>query len=625
ANDTDVDDGHAFTLVSASAPSGHGSASVVANQLVFNPGSDFDHLAQGATATVTLSYNMTDEHGAASSSTVTITVTGTNDGPVAVADLAAGTENQSLTIDVLANDTDVDDGHAFTLVSASAPSGHGSASVVANQLVFNPGSDFDHLAQGATATVTLSYNMTDEHGAASSSTVTITVTGTNDGPVAVADLAAGTENQSLTIDVLANDTDVDDGHAFTLVSASAPSGHGSASVVANQLVFNPGSDFDHLAQGATATVTLSYNMTDEHGAASSSTVTITVTGTNDGPVAVADLAAGTENQSLTIDVLANDTDVDDGHAFTLVSASAPSGHGSASVVANQLVFNPGSDFDHLAQGATATVTLSYNMTDEHGAASSSTVTITVTGTNDGPVAVADLAAGTENQSLTIDVLANDTDVDDGHAFTLVSASAPSGHGSASVVANQLVFNPGSDFDHLAQGATATVTLSYNMTDEHGAASSSTVTITVTGTNDGPVAVADLAAGTENQSLTIDVLANDTDVDDGHAFTLVSASAPSGQGSASVVANQLVFNPGSDFDHLAQGATATVTLSYNMTDEHGAASSSTVTITVTGTNDGPVAVADLAAGTENQSLTIDVLANDTDVDDGHAFTLVSASA
>ncbi len=48
----------------------------------------------------------------------------------------------------------------------------------------------------------------------------------------------------------------------------------------------------------------------------------------------------------------------------------------------------------------------------------------------------------------------------------------------------------------------------------------------------------------------------------------------------MVANQLVFNPGSDFDHLAQGATATVTLSYNMTDEHGAASSSTVTVTVT---------------------------------------------
>src|SRR5437016_136566 len=187
------------------------------------------------------------------------------------------------------------------------------------------------------------------------------------------------------------------------------------------------------------------------------------------------------------------------------------------------------------------------MTDEHGAPASSTVVVTITGTNDAPVAVADVAAGTENQTLTIDVLANDTDVDDGHAFTLVSASAPIGQGSASVAGNQLQFNPGSDFDHLAQGATASVTLSYNMTDEHGASASSTVVVTITGTNDAPVAVADVAAGTENQTLTLDVLANDTDVDDGHLFTLVSASAPIGQGSASVHGNQLEVNPPADVD------------------------------------------------------------------------------
>ncbi|UQR67991.1 Ig-like domain-containing protein [Bradyrhizobium sp. C-145] len=625
ANDTDVDDGHVFTLLSASAPSNQGSASVASNKLVFDPGTDFDHLAEGATATVTLNYTMQDEHGAQSSSTVTVTITGTNDGPVAVADTASGSENQALTIDVLANDTDVDDGHVFTLLSASAPSNQGSASVASNKLVFDPGTDFDHLAEGATATVTLNYTMQDEHGAQSSSTVTVTITGTNDGPVAVADTASGSENQALTIDVLANDTDVDDGHVFTLLSASAPSNQGSASVASNKLVFDPGTDFDHLAEGATATVTLNYTMQDEHGAQSSSTVTVTITGTNDGPVAVADTASGSENQALTIDVLANDTDVDDGHVFTLLSASAPSNQGSASVASNKLVFDPGTDFDHLAEGATATVTLNYTMQDEHGAQSSSTVTVTITGTNDGPVAVADTASGSENQALTIDVLANDTDVDDGHVFTLLSASAPSNQGSASVASNKLVFDPGTDFDHLAEGATATVTLNYTMQDEHGAQSSSTVTVTITGTNDGPVAVADTASGSENQALTIDVLANDTDVDDGHVFTLLSASAPSNQGSASVASNKLVFDPGTDFDHLAEGATATVTLNYTMQDEHGAQSSSTVTVTITGTNDGPVAVADTASGSENQALTIDVLANDTDVDDGHVFTLLSASA
>ncbi len=50
------------------------------------------------------------------------------------------------------------------------------------------------------------------------------------------------------------------------------------------------------------------------------------------------------------------------------------------------------------------------------------------------------------------------------------------------------------------------------------------------------------------------------------------------------------------------------------DEHGASSSSTVTITVTGTNDGPVANPDTDTTSENAVLLVDVLANDTDVDE-----------
>jgi VCBS repeat-containing protein len=222
---------------------------------------------------------------------------------------------------VLANDSDVDDGHSFTLLSAAEPSGKGSVSVVANQLVFNPGAGFDHLAAGASETVTLIYTMRDEHGAESASTLSVTITGTNDVPVAVADTAAGTENQTLTIDVLASDSDVDDGHVLTLLSASASAGHGTVSIAGNQLVFNPGTDFDHLAAGATDTVTISYTLDDENGAESASTVTITITGTNDGPVANSDLATTDQITAKTIDVVANDTDPDASDVMTITNVS----------------------------------------------------------------------------------------------------------------------------------------------------------------------------------------------------------------------------------------------------------------------------------------------------------------
>src|SRR5207248_2228302 len=148
------------------------------------------------------------------------------------------------------------------------------------------------------------------------------------------------------------------------------------------------------------------------------------------------------------------------------------------------------------------------------------------------------------------------------------------------------------YQHLAQGATTNVVANYTVTDEHGATDTSTLTITLTGTNDAPVAVADVAAGTENQTLAIHVLANDTDVDDGHVFTLNTASTPTGKGTAGVVANQVQFAPGTGRDHEAQGATAVVMLNYTVQDEHGATSTSTVAVTITGTNDAPVAVADV---------------------------------
>jgi VCBS repeat-containing protein len=605
ANDSDVDNGAVLTVTAASAPVGKGSATVVGNQVQFNPGTAFDHLAQGATEQVVLSYTITDEHGATSSSTVTVTVTGTNDGPVANADTAAGTENQVLTIDALANDTDVDDGAVKTLVAASAPAGKGTASIVGNQVQFDPGTAFDHLAQGATEVVVLSYTMQDEHGATSGSTISITVTGTNDGPVANADTASTSENASVTVNVLGNDTDVDDGAVLTVTAASAPAGKGSASVVGNQVRFDPGTAFDHLAQGASEVVVVSYTVQDEHGGTSSSTVSITVTGTNDGPVANPDTAAGTENQILTIDALANDTDADDGAVKSLVSVSTPAGKGSASIVGNQVRFDPGTAFDHLAQGATEVVVLSYSMQDEHGATSSSTISVTVTGTNDGPVANADVASTGENGTVTVNVLANDTDVDDGAVLTVTAASAPVGKGSASVVGNQVQFNPGTAFDHLAVGESEVVVVSYSIQDQQGATSSSTVTITVTGTNDGPVANPDSRTTSENSAVVIDVLANDHDVDHDAVLVVTAASGPAGQGTVSIVENQVRFDPGTDFDYLAEGESAVVVLSYTIEDEHGASATSTVTITVQGRDEGSN-----STGTDESETLIGTTGDDT---------------
>ncbi|MFL6843798.1 MAG: Ig-like domain-containing protein [Allosphingosinicella sp.] len=599
-----------------------GTFNGVYGTLVLNANGTYTYTPYASTQALALGQNVTDsfnyvvsDGSLTDTGTLTITIAGRNDAPVANPDAAGAGENQTITVNVLANDTDVDNGAILTVIAASAPAGKGTASIVGNQVQWNPGTAFDHLAQGATETVVVNYTISDEHGATSSSTVTITVTGTNDGPVANADTAAGTENQVLTINALANDTDVDDGAVKSLVSVSAPAGKGSASIVGGQVQFDPGTSFDHLAQGATETVVLNYTMKDEFGATSSSTITVTVTGTNDAPVAHADTASTGENSPVTVNVLANDTDVDDGAVLTVTAASAPVGQGSASVVANQVVFDPGTDFDYLDTGESANVVVSYSIVDDHGATSSSTVTITVNGANDAPVANDDVASTTEDASVSGNVLANDTDVDV-EPLTVSNPGVYVGaYGTLTLAANgSYTYAPNAAAQGLDDGETAQDVFTYTASD--GTASdSATLTVTVNGANDAPVANDDTRSTNEDSAgVSGNVLANDTDVDV-EPLTVANPGTYVGTyGTLTLAADgSYTYTPGAAAQALDTGDVVQDVFSYAASD--GTASdTATLTVTVTGINDAPVANDDIASTDENSPVTGNVLANDTDPDD-----------
>ena len=597
-----------------------GTFNGVYGTLVLNANGTYTYTPYASTQALALgqnvqdSFNYTVSDGSLSDTgTLTINIAGRNDAPVANPDAAAAGENQTISVNVLANDSDVDNGAILTVTAASAPAGKGVASVVGNQVQFNPGTAFDHLAQGATEIVVVSYTISDEHGATSSSTVTITVTGTNDGPVANADAAAGTENQVITINALANDTDVDDGAVKTLVAVSAPAGKGTASIVGGQVQFDPGTAFDHLAQGTTETVVLNYTMKDEFGATSSSTITVTITGTNDAPVAHADVASTGENAAVTINVLANDTDADDGAVLTLTAASAPAGQGSASVVANQVVFDPGTDFDYLDTGESATVVVSYSIVDDHGATSSSTVTITVNGANDAPVANDDVASTTEDASVSGNVLANDTDVDV-ETLTVTNPGVYAGaYGTLTLAANgSYTYAPNAAAQGLDDGESAQDVFTYTASD--GTASdSATLTITVNGANDAPVANDDTASTSEDASVSGNVLANDTDVDV-EPLTVTNPGVYVGAyGTLTLAADgSYTYAPSAAQQGLDTGESVQDVFSYTASD--GTASdSATLTVTVNGANDAPVANEDSASTSEDAGVSGNVLANDTDVD------------
>ncbi|MBL8555420.1 MAG: endonuclease/exonuclease/phosphatase family protein [Phenylobacterium sp.] len=103
----------------------------------------------------------------------------------------------------------------------------------------------------------------------------------------------------------------------------------------------------------------------------------------------------------------------------------------------------------------------------------------------------------------------------------------------------------------------------------------------------PSAVADSATVAENQSVTINVLSNDTDRNAGDTLTLVSVTPETAAGHASIVNGKVVYVADGDAaDALTQAGTIVDTITYQVKDSHGAISTGTVSVTVRGVANAP---------------------------------------
>ena len=156
-------------------------------------------------------------------------------------------------------------------------------------------------------------------------------------------------------------------------------------------------------------------------------------------------------------------------------------------------------------------------------------------------AVNDTAATTENQSITVDVLANDAPgFDTTRTLTglgSVSVTGPDGVSLGSpqvqIVNNQLSVVPGTAFDALAEGQTATITVPYTMQIGSGQTLNAVATITVTGTNDAPttsaITLSPIAEDSGARIITsAELLANASDID-GDSLTVSGVTIASGSG------------------------------------------------------------------------------------------------
>jgi len=612
ANDSDPDADDTLAVTAIGTPAQGQVALHADNSVTFDPNGDFEHLGVGETATVTVSYTISDERGETATSTATFVVEGRNDGPDAVDDAGSTGESAAVVIDARANDTDPDTSDSLVITGVDQPE-KGSVTLDSdNRIVFDPGADFDDLDAGESATVTFDYTISDGNGGTDTATVTVTVNGAEDATLTNPDTGMTDEDAGVTIDVLANDSDVDaSDNPLSVASVTQPADANDGTVGNNgsNLTFTPGANFESLAVGESATTTFTY--TTDTG--ETENVTVTIHGVNDGPEANDDPATTNEDDAIAIDVVGNDTDVDASDSLTVVGVDQPS-KGSASVDSNNhVVFDPGADFDDLDAGESATVTFDYTISDGNGGTDTATVTVTVNGADDATVTNPDAAETNEGAGVTIDVLANDSDVDaSDDPLSVASVTQPADANDGTVVNNggNLTFTPGVNFESLAVGESATTTFTY--TTDTG--ETEDVTVTVHGVNDDPIAVDDADSTAQGSPVTVSVLANDTDPDSSDDLEVTGVTQPT-KGSVTNNAGDLTFDPGSDFDDLDAGESATVTFDYTISDGNGGTDTATVTLTVNGAEDPTAASPDSGTTNEETAVSVDVLANDNDADAG----------
>lgn len=527
----------------------------------------YRHSGEDPTAgarSITIS-SVTDSGGGADTATLNIvstaTVSAVNDVPDTVDDSDSVNEDDSVVIPVLDNDNDVDNAINPASVTVGTAPSNGSTSVntTTGAITYTPDADFN-------GSDSFTYTVEDvSSGESAAATVSITINAVNDAPVAVADTGSTPEDNAVSIDVAANDTDIDTGDSVdpsTITIVTQPS-DGSASVVSGEILYTPDLNFN-------GSDTLSYTIDDQNGATSNTVnVVINVTGVNDLPTATADSVSVDEDGSVAIDVLANDSDIDGTVDATTVQIMTYASNGSTSVDAltGEVTYTPDADFN----GSDSFTYLVQD--DSSGSSNVATVSITVNSVNDAPVAADDTASLLEDASHTVNVVGNDSDVDGTvTASTVEVVTAPSQGTAVAQGDGSIAYTPAANFN-------GTDTFTYRVQDNDGAWSSpATVTMTVNSVNDDPSAADDSATTDEDTAVTIDLWVNDSDLD-GSLSSVTLGTASNGQvsdnGSGSVT-----YTPDADFFG-SDSFTYTVT-----DDEGGVSTTATVTVTVQAVNDAP---------------------------------------
>ena len=627
---SDVDSPASFVAQAGTAGSYGTFAIDSAGAWTYTASSEHNEFAAGATYTDTFSVASAD----GTLTSVAINILGTNDTPVANGDAATVAEGGAVTtVNVLANDSDADSALTAASITAFTQGGNGS-------VVYNNDGTFTYTHNGSeTTSDSFTYTIDDGAGGTATTAVSLTVNApVNQAPVSVDDSGFSTsQDTALTIAssmLLANDSDPNgDPLAITEVSG-ATNGTVAFDSQTNVITFTPNANY-------TGTANFSYTVSDGTGGTATASVGLTVTppttslfSSSDTPAALSSLDASEVNLGVRFEASTvgaiwgvkyykgdGDTGTHVGSLWTsdgtlLASATFTNetSTGWQSVLFSEPVsITAGTTFvaSYHSNGHYAYTSNYFTTAHTDGLLTAFAVDNGVFTYSDGnafpttsfnatnywvdvlfssngapnqpPVATDDAATVAEGGAvITVDVLANDSDVNNTLSAANITSFGQGAHGS-------VVHNGDGTFTYTHDGSeTASDSFSYTIDDGAGGTTTATVNVTITPVNDAAVVSADVRDLSETNAAA-DLATSGTltisDVDSPVTFVAQAATVGSYGTFAIDAAGAWTYTASSAHNEFAAGATYTDTFSVASAD----GTLSSVTINILGTNDAAVAL------------------------------------
>ncbi|MFC1635954.1 Ig-like domain-containing protein, partial [Planctomycetota bacterium] len=528
-----------------------GSDFETSGKLLYTPGAHF-------TGTDSFSYTVSDGLADSSPATVSINIT-PNRPPMVNLQSVIVAEDSTVGIRLRGSDPD-GDGVTYSVINEPA---QGRLTGAPPNLTYVPNSDFN-------GRDSFTFKANDGTADSGLGTVAITVSPSNDPPIANTDNILASEDSPTSILLTGIDPDED---PLTYKILTKPS-YGTLSGMEPNLTYTPNPDFS--GQDA-----FTFKVHDGIIDSDSVRVSIRVDAVEDVPIANPEEMEVVEDTTSSITLTGNDMD-GDSLAYTIVEATS---HGKLGGTAPNLTYTPDPNYN-------GTDSLVFLVSDSKADSEPATVSISVTSVNDQPVAHFDNLQTSEDMPASVVLAGTDPD-GDSLAYSIVTKPS---YGTLSGTEPNLTYTPNPDFNGRDE-------FTFIVHDGIADSEPASVSIRISAIEDAPRANTEDVKLKEDTTLPITLTGTDPE---GDPLTFKVVKAPN-HGQLTGEAPNLIYTPDSNFNRQDS-------FSFTVSDGQAESEAGTVTISVTPVNDPPIAETDNTTTQEDLPATIDVLANDTELDD-----------